>query len=179
MESLISFLSKNDIIKEDKRVKAWEKHGRENVMGKSYHSGWQSYAEVYMFDLTLIYENNETKTFTADMFGKHKSKFRINEFNLKGIKSISARFIIDYGFYERDDDRSWEYSVGDCEVLWKRTFNGRNFVEEWESVRPFKDNKNYKVYIKEAMNSTIGYLFSEYYKHNKIEDEKAFEKALF
>lgn len=180
MEPLVSFLLKNNIIKEDKRVTAMEKHGGKNSMGKSKHSGWQSYAEVFMFDLTLIFENNETKTYTADMFGRYKkNKFSIHEFNLKGIKSISARFIIDYGFYEEDDDRSWEYSNGDCEVLWKRNFDGLEFIEEWESVRPFKGNKKYKDYIKEAMNHTFKSMFSDYYKYNKIEDEKAFEKAVF
>lgn len=178
MKPLVSFLNEDYIVREKQEVKAWEKHGRENTMKRAYHSGPQMYAEVYMFDFTLTYNNNEVKTYTADKFG-YKHKQRIDEFDLRDVKSINARFIIDYGFYDEDDDRSWEYSIGDCEVLWTREFEGRNkFTERWESIRRFKDDRDYKRFIIEAMNKTIESIFSDYYKYNRIEDEKAFEKAL-
>lgn len=178
MKPLVSFLNEDYIVKESKYVTAMEKHGGENAMKKAKHAGAQMYAEVYMFDFTITYNNNEVKTYTADQFG-YKHKQRIDGFDLRDAKSISARFIIDYGFYEEDDDRSWDWSLGDCEVLWTREFEGRNnFTERWESVRPFKDDKDYKRFIIEAMNKTIESIFSEYYRHNRIEDEKSFEKAL-
>lgn len=178
MKPLVSFLNEDYIVKESKYVTAMEKHGGENAMKRAKHAGAQMYAEVYMFDFTITYNNNEVKTYTADQFG-YKHKQRIDGFDLRDAKSISARFIIDYGFYEEDDDRSWDWSLGDCEVLWTREFEGRNnFTERWESVRRFKDDRDYKRFIIEAMDKTLKSIFSEYYRYNHIEDEKAFEKAL-
>jgi hypothetical protein len=177
MKSLIELLTEKNIVKEGKVVRPQEKHGAKNAMGCSSHAGYQKYGNVYMFDFTLTYKNNEVKTYTADEV-KSKHKYFIDESVLTDIKSISGRFVIDYGFYDEDDDRYWEDSVDDCEVIWKREYDGREFTEEWKSVKYFKGDKDYKILIIEAMDKTLSYIFSKRYRFNKIKDEKDFEKSL-
>lgn len=180
MKSLREHLNEKNIVKEGKVVSPQEKHGAKNAMGCSSHAGYQKYGNVYMFDFTLTYIDGKSETFTADKVRSRSKTFGfIDEGLLRNVKSISARFVIDYGFYDEDDDRYWEVSENDCEVIWKRDYDGKEFTEEWKSVKHFKGDKDYKIFISESMDKTFSYIFSKYYGDNRIQNEKDFERALY